>query len=58
MRVVVFYHRGIGEAAVRSAIFPLVDDGLIGGRRWSEVQQATRNIVQPLWRAAQVGRGR
>jgi len=54
MRVVVFYHRGMGEAAVRSDIFPLVDGGLIGGRLWSEVGQRraiSRNLfgVPPMW---------
>ena len=53
MRVVVFYHRGMGEAAVRSDILPLVDGGLIGGRLWSEVGQRRailRNIfgVPPM----------
>jgi hypothetical protein len=48
MRVVVFYHRGMGEAAVRSDIFPLVDGGLIGGRLWSEVEQR-RAILRNLF---------
>jgi hypothetical protein len=48
MRVVVFYHRGMGEAAVRSDIFPLVDGGLIGGRLWSEVGQR-RAILRNLF---------
>jgi hypothetical protein len=45
---VVFYHRGMGEAAVRSDIFPLVDGGLIGGRLWSEVEQR-RAILRNLF---------
>jgi hypothetical protein len=44
----VFYHRGMGEAAVRSDIFPLVDGGLIGGRLWSEVGQR-RAILRNLF---------
>jgi hypothetical protein len=48
MRVVGFYHRGMGEAAVRSDIFPLVDGGLIGGRRWSQVEQR-RAILRNLF---------
>ena len=48
MRVVVFYHRGMGEASVRSDIFPLVDGGLIGGRLWSEVGQR-RAILRNLF---------
>ena len=47
-RRVVFYHHGMGEAAVRSDIFPLVDGGLIGGRLWSEVGQR-RAILRNLF---------